>query len=80
MASFLAGPGRDSLRVCIAVGADADLSSLAGFADEVVTVDTRPELASYLRTVAAGVSSAARQGDSIRSTSQLAGVHDSLSY
>lgn len=80
MASFLAGPGRDSARVCVAIGADADRSSIAGFADEVVTVDTLPELATYLRTVATAVSSATQQGDSIRRTSQLASVHHSFGY
>ena len=80
MASFLVGPGRDSVRVGVAIGAEADRSSMTGFADEIVTVDTLPALASYLRTVATTVSSAVKQGDSIRPVSQLASVHHSLSY
>jgi uncharacterized protein YegL len=79
MASFLAGSGCDSIRVCVAIGADADRSSMTGFSEEVVTVDTLPELASYLCT-APSVSTAERQRGSTLRSPQFTSDHQSFGY
>jgi uncharacterized protein YegL len=79
MASSLGGVGRDSIRVCVAIGADADRSAMAAFSDEVVTVDTLPPLVSYLAATA-GVASGPSPADSSPTEGPFAGLPPSSDY
>lgn len=78
-ASSLGGIGRESIRVCVAIGADADRSSMAAFSDEVVTVDTLPPLVSYLTTTA-GMTVGPSPADSSPTEGPFAGLTPSSDY